>query len=80
VFNRILALSPEQYEEEVVGELVPDADGRYPEGLHTLSRDGEVVAIDGVRMVFDPWAWLRKLHRHRLELLRRQRAVQVALA
>ncbi len=80
VFNRVIVLTPEQYDEEVVGELAPYASGSYPDGLHTLSRDGGVTAIDGLRLVFDPLAWLRKLHRRRLEAIRRQRAVQATNA
>ncbi len=74
VFNRIISLTPEQYEEEVVGDLIPDACGDYPEGLHTISIDGELIVIDGLRIAFDPLAWLRKIRRHRLEAVRRKRA------
>jgi hypothetical protein len=74
VFNRIVSLTPERYEEVVVGDLIPDLCGDYPAGLHTISMDGELIVVDGLRIVFDPIGWLRTIRRRRVETVRRQRA------
>jgi hypothetical protein len=61
VFNRVITLTPTQFAEEVIGELRPDPAGPYPRGLHTLSCDGNVAVIDGLRRVFAPMAWWTKV-------------------
>jgi hypothetical protein len=69
IFNRVIALSPNQFHEEIIGELRPDPTGRYWRGLHTISYDGKVAVIDGKRYVFDLAALPAKgrsyLRRHR---------------
>jgi hypothetical protein len=60
VFNRITKLTPEEFDEEIIGELTPDPKGRYPAGLHTICRDGDIAVIDGKTYLFDPTAWFRK--------------------
>jgi hypothetical protein len=60
VFNRISKLTPEEFQEDVIGELKPDPNGRYPAGLHTICQDGYVAVVDGKAYVIDPTAWFRK--------------------
>jgi hypothetical protein len=47
--NRIVRLTPDDYEEEAVAVLRPDANGPYPAGMHTLSAAGDWTLIDGKR-------------------------------
>src|SRR5262249_27037837 len=47
VVNEILRLDPVRFEERVIAELRPSADGAYPLGLHTLNGLGEVTVVDG---------------------------------
>lgn len=64
--NRILALTPAEFREEVVACVEPDPRGRYPGGLHTVSRLGERTLIDGKRSVFVAAEFFRAL-RHYLK-------------
>lgn len=64
--NRVLALSPTEFREEVVASVEPDVHGAYPGGLHTLSRLGERTLVDGKRSVFVAAEFLRVL-RHYLK-------------
>lgn len=61
VFNHVITLTPTQFEEETIGELRPDVTGPYPDGLHTVSCDGDLAVIDGCRRLFDPVAWFAKI-------------------
>jgi hypothetical protein len=63
VFNRITKLTPEEFHEDVIGELTPDPNGQYPAGLHTICRDGDIGMIDGKTYVIDATAWFSKLRR-----------------
>jgi len=49
VINRIVALSPREFEEESVAWVEPDRKGSYPDGLHTLSAVGPFTLVDGFR-------------------------------
>ena len=63
VVHRIECLTPDTYRESVVTRLVPDPDGPFPHGLHTLSVDSERVWLDGKRFVFDTAQLPRKVIR-----------------
>ena len=52
VVNRVTTLSPNQFEEVAVSRIVPDAWGKYPTGLHTISGAGGRTVIDGSRAAF----------------------------
>ena len=52
VINRIVKLSPTEYEEEFVQAVEPAQDGPYRAGLHTLSAVGNLTLIDSKRSVF----------------------------
>jgi len=49
VIHRIAELTPERFEEESVVRLVPDPDGPFPDGLHTVTAWGDRTLIDGKR-------------------------------
>jgi hypothetical protein len=59
-------LTPSDFREEVVASVEPDPRGRYPKGLHTLSRLGERTLVDGKRSVFVGAEFFRVL-RHYLK-------------
>jgi hypothetical protein len=61
VVNRIQTLTPTEFAERRVGELAPDPEGPYPDGLHTLSGNGDVTVIDGNRSVRDTYHARRRL-------------------
>lgn len=61
IFNRVITLTPNQFHEEMIGELRPDPAGPYSLGLHTISYDGSLAVVDGMRFVFDLTALLAKL-------------------
>lgn len=67
VFNRIVVMTPTEFEEELIGELMPDPESPYSRGLHTISQDGGVVVIDGWTRVFDPMGWFDELRSRRWE-------------
>lgn len=48
--NRIVRLTPAEFEEETVNVLRPDPAGPYPSGLHTLSACGDWTLVDGMRL------------------------------
>jgi hypothetical protein len=53
MINRILRLTPEEFQEEAAAVLRPDPDGPYPDGVHTLSAAGSLTLIDGNRFAFN---------------------------
>jgi hypothetical protein len=52
VVNRVLALTPGEFEEVAVSRIGPDVRGRYPTGLHTICGAGGRTIIDGSRSAF----------------------------
>jgi hypothetical protein len=58
VLHRVVRLTPEEFEEEPVTRVAPDASGPLPGGLHTVSGVGDVTLIDGRRSVFVPWLFV----------------------
>lgn len=61
VINRVRKLTPTEFEEEPAKVLEPFPDGRYPDGVHTLSRLGEWTLVDGMRVVFERTEFERTL-------------------
>lgn len=59
--NRVLALTPDDFFEEVATTVDPDPAGRYPAGLHTLSTFGDKTLLDGKRSIFAAGEFLRTL-------------------
>ncbi len=52
VFHRLVTLTPDEFEEERLGSLVPDSDGPYPAGMHTIAGLGSHSIVDGARWMF----------------------------
>jgi hypothetical protein len=50
VINRVLALTPDDFAEEVCAYIEPDPRGSHREGLHTLASAGGLVLVDGCHM------------------------------
>jgi len=71
VFNRIATLTPDQFREEMIGELRPDPAGPYSRALHTISYDGSIAIVDGRRSLFDlgalPTKMRSRLRRNHLQ-------------
>jgi hypothetical protein len=49
VLHRITNLTPDAFTEVPYGVVAPDPGSGYPDGLHTVCRDGDRVVIDGCR-------------------------------
>ncbi|MBW4050712.1 MAG: hypothetical protein HIU85_04500 [Proteobacteria bacterium] len=47
--NRVIRLTPDEFEEEVAARLHPDLAGPCPDGMHTLSAVGDLTLVDGKR-------------------------------
>jgi hypothetical protein len=52
VINRVVTLTPVEYEERCVKTVEPPIQGPYRAGLHTLSAVGDLTLIDSKRWVF----------------------------
>lgn len=52
VLNRIIKLTPTEFEEEPAVTIPPFADSPYPDGLHTISALGDITLVDGCRVKF----------------------------
>lgn len=50
--NRLEVLDPEHYRETQVCQLMPDHNGPYPDGLHTLVVCDDMILVDGKRVGF----------------------------
>lgn len=73
IINRVLTLTTAAFEEVPAAVVEPDPAGRYPAGLHTLSRVGDITLIDGKREVFSPAEFRRVLMHYVRKLGRRAR-------
>jgi hypothetical protein len=63
VINRIVTLTPDEFEETAETVIGPFAGTRYPDGVHTLSAVGGLTVVDGRRTTFDTRAFLAALSR-----------------
>lgn len=63
VIAEILTLTPDDFDQRIVCRLTPDPLGLFPDGLHTLTVDGERCVVDGKRLIFVPGEIGRKIHR-----------------
>ncbi len=61
--NRVEVCTPGDYRETVAAILLPDSDGPYPDGLHTLSFGNGHAVIDGKRISYHPLIVFHKLFR-----------------
>jgi len=70
VLNRIIRLTPTEFEEEPVRVVKPYPNSPYPDGLHTISSVGDITIIDGKRRIFIPHAF-REVLRSKINRVRR---------
>jgi len=56
VINRVLRLTPTEFAEEPAASVEPFPDSPFPEGIHTISRVGDMTLIDSKRHRFIPSA------------------------
>jgi len=61
VVNRIVKLTPDDFEEVIAGYVDPPQKGKYSRGLHTLSSVGGYTLIDGKRYRFSRQHFFRQL-------------------
>ena len=61
VINRVLRLSPTEYQEERAVAVAPFRDGIHRHGIHTISAAGDRTLVDGKRYRFNGWAMARNL-------------------
>lgn len=61
-FNRIIKLTPDEFHEETIASLMPEA-GRYCAGLHTVCAADGFTIVDGARTTFVPAEFRRALRR-----------------
>jgi hypothetical protein len=59
--NRVVTLSPTEFQEEFVKTIEPSANGPYPDGLHTIAAAGDVTILDGKRTVFVWSGFMREM-------------------
>ena len=52
VINRVIRLTPTEFEEEQVAVIKPYKNSPYPDGIHTISVAGNMTIIDGAKKVF----------------------------
>ena len=63
VINRVVTLTTTTFREEPVAFVAPDANGPYPDGLHTLSAVGGMTLVDGKHLAFAPAEFRRVIRR-----------------
>ncbi|QFT90336.1 hypothetical protein FIU87_16980 [Bacillus sp. THAF10] len=63
VINRIITLTPENFQEESVAYVEPRKDSIYPDGVHTISSIGDVTIFDGKRMDYSFSHLFRKIYK-----------------
>lgn len=72
VLNKVLALSPTEFREEIAAVIEPDPHGLYPVGIHTLAAAGDITLVDGKRWTFSLGRMARKVIRKCSRSLRRE--------
>jgi hypothetical protein len=50
--NRVVKLTPHEFEEEIADVVEPYEYGPYPDGVHTISAAENVTVVDGMKKVF----------------------------
>jgi hypothetical protein len=73
IINRVLALTPTAFCETQAAIVEPDPMGPYPDGLHTLSKVGDITLIDGNRFIFSPAEFRRVFVHYLRSALKRAR-------
>jgi hypothetical protein len=78
--NKILSLSPDEFQEKTVRLLEPDPKGTYSKGLHHLSSIGDRTLIDGKRYIFSSKDLYRKLSFKRKKVNKTKKENQSTIA
>ncbi len=55
IINKIVKLTPTEFKEEEITAIEPDQNSPYPDGIHTISRTGNITIVDGVKRIFTIW-------------------------
>ncbi len=63
VVNRVEVCTPDEYREQPAATLLPNPDGPFPDGLHTLSFGNGHAVIDGKRISYHPAILIQKILR-----------------
>ncbi|MBM3404282.1 MAG: hypothetical protein FJY10_05275 [Bacteroidetes bacterium] len=66
--NKVKVLTPDRLLEEVACFIEPDKDSDYPLALHTVSRAGRYIFVDGKRFHFNRYHFMYQL-RHKLRMI-----------
>lgn len=69
MINRVLTLTPSEFEEETAAVVGPLRRGPYRDGIHTLSGVGNMTLVDGYRVTFDKSEFGRALDSERRRFL-----------
>ncbi len=64
VLNKVLVCDPTFYREQPIAVFRPDPHGPFPDGVHTISVNGNRVVFDGKRVFLDPRRFLRRAAAH----------------
>ncbi|MFC1527595.1 hypothetical protein ACFL5D_02470 [Candidatus Neomarinimicrobiota bacterium] len=51
IFYEIVKLSTEDFKEVFIGELLPNLNSKYPDGLHHIIQNNNITIIDGKRLI-----------------------------
>jgi len=71
VLNRIVKLTPSEFEEEKARLVEPPKKGRYRDGIHTISAVGNWTLVDGLQITFQRVEFQMTVEKERRELLGR---------
>lgn len=63
VFNEIVRLDEEIFNEKILGELTMPENSKYNKGLHTISFDDEITVVDAKRYVFNIYNLIYQLRK-----------------
>lgn len=59
IINKVLKLNESEYEEVEHMELNQRSDSKFNGGIHTINIAGDVIIVDGIKMVFNPFLKLK---------------------
>jgi hypothetical protein len=76
VINKVVRLTPEEFEEEPVAIIEPERNSKYSDGIHTLAAAGDMTLVDGKRMILSVGA-LRDFVMRRIRLLTRASSFEI---
>ena len=59
VINKVIKLTEDEFEETNYLELTQQRGSRFSDGMHTINAAGDVIIVDGIRLIFDPMLKLK---------------------